>query len=285
MTQHSPTYIVVIEYLSEVDAEDAAIKPFQHEVSRMKSSFAFWNVGILLAFVVCLNAMPVMAVESSRTITGQPKPEESIGSAQPPLAPPTDFLYFKINHVYRSQGKGPFNVLENGSTIQSGDHYKIIFTPNQDCYVYIFQVDSANMVYSLFPMEQFGKLTLNNLNPIKAGQTYYIPAEEKSFILDNQTGTERIYFLASFERDPELEAEYQRTVETQKQRNIEEQLRQIDRLLNYAIDLRGEAEIIVEPDTHATTSWQEEGHTFSVLQHRLENMCDGCVHVLTFTHQ
>jgi hypothetical protein len=251
----------------------------------MKLRSVFWRTGVLLVLVMCLSAVPVAAVESSRTITSQPKPEESLAPDQPPSSPPTDFLYFKINHVYRSQGKGAFNVLKNNSILQSGDHYKIIFTPNQDCYVYIFQVDSANMIYSLFPMEQFGKLTLNNLNPIKAGQTYYIPAEEKSFILDNQTGTERIYFLASFERDIELEAEYQRTVEIQKRRNLEEQLQQIDKLLNYAIDLKGEAEIIVEPDAHATTSWQEEGRTFSVLQHRLENMCDGCVHVLTFTHQ
>ncbi len=249
----------------------------------MKLTVVLCVVGFL-SICMWLGVMPVAAVESSRAITDQPKEEETRGSVQPAPAPPTDFLSFKINYVYRSQGQGAFEVLEDGVTLQSGDHYKIIFTPNQDCYVYIFQIDSANMVYSLFPMEQFGKLTLNNLNPIKAGQTYYIPAEEKSFVLDNQTGTERVYFLAEFKRDQELEEEYYRTVEIQKRRDLEQQLEQIDKLLNYAIVLHGEANIMADPDETEMASWQEGGETFSVLRHRLEDMCDGCVHVLTFTH-
>ncbi len=251
----------------------------------MKMCAGLGMTGIVSVLIVCLNSVSVPAVETSRAITNQPKRKELSVPVQSPSLSPTDFLFFKINYVYRSQGKGAFTVLESGSTLQSGDHYKIIFTPNQDCYVYIFQVDSVNMVYSLFPMEQFGKLTLNNLNPVKAGQTYYLPAEEKSFVLDNQTGTERIYFLASFERDDELEQEYQRTVEVQKHRDLEEQLRQIDNLLNYAIELNEEVDIVADPNEIETTSWQEGGETFSVLQHRLEDMCDGCVHVLTFTHQ
>lgn len=252
----------------------------------MEYWFCIRRVALIFLNLLCLLSAPVTAIESSRAINNQPRTKEaSPDFLQLTPAPSTDFLYFKINYVYRPQGKGEFKVLKDGSTLQSGDHYKIIFTPNQDCYVYIFQVDSANMIYSLFPMEQFGKLTLNNVNPIKAGYTYYIPAEEKSFVLDDQTGTERIYFLASFEQDLALEEEYQRTLEIQKHRNLEEQLQQIDKLLNYAIELKGEAEILVDPDEEKTTSWQEEGQTFSVLQYRLENMCDGCVHVLTFSHQ
>lgn len=243
------------------------------------------KLGIMVILILCLLQLaPVFATEGRRMIEESPKVKGS-ESIKPPPAPPTGFLFFKINHVYRPLGKGPFEVLEDGSTLQSGDHYKIIFTPNQDCFVYIFQVDSANMVYSLFPMEQFGKLMLNNVNPLKAGQTYYIPAEEKSFVLDDQTGTERIYFLAAFERDPDLEEEYHRTVEVQKRRNLEEQLHQIDKLLNYAIDLNGETDMIVDPEETETASWQEDGETFSVLRQRLENMCNGCVHVLTFTHE
>jgi len=252
----------------------------------MRNAAVRCAIGILIVCIVGGYGKSVAAVESSRAITDRPKEtEETRASVQPDQAPPTDFLFFKINYVYRSQGKGAFEVLEDDLTLQSGDHYKIIFTPNQDCYVYIFQVDSANMVYSLFPMEQFGKLTLNNLNPIKAGQTYYIPAEEKSFVLDNQTGTERVYFLAAFKRDRKLEEEYYRTVEVQKRRDLEKQLEQIDKLLNYAIVLNGEANIMADPDETEITSWQEGGETFSVLRHRLEDMCDGCVHVLTFTHQ
>lgn len=251
---------------------------------RMQTKVVVWMIGVGALFF--LMAAPAAASKPSpRAIAEQSKTKDALAPVETPAAQPGGFLFFKINHVYREQGKGSFQALEEGSTLRSGDHYKIIFTPNQDCFVYIFQVDSANMVYSLFPMEQFGTLTLNNVNPLKAGETYYIPAEGKSFVLDDQTGTERIYFLAAFERDTDLEAEYRRTVEAQKRRTLDDQLAQIDKLLNYAGELNGEAHIVAEPDGAETTTWQEDGETFSVLQHRLENMCDGCVHVLTFTHQ
>jgi hypothetical protein len=215
----------------------------------------------------------------------RPRREEPVPAVKSIPEQPTDFLFFKINYVYRPQGKGPFEVLKNNNTLHSGDHYKIIFTPNQDCYVYIFQIDSANKVYSLFPMEKFGKLVLKNVNPLQAGRTYYIPAEGKSFILDDQVGTERIYFLASFQQDLELEAQYQRAFEAQQQRDVDEQLQQIDALLKYATELAGKADVVFDPAETETTAWQEGGESFSVLQQRLENMCNGCVHVLTFTHQ
>jgi len=178
-----------------------------------------YMIFCLVSLILNLKFMSALASEPSRTITSRPKGEESVPAVKSTPEQPTDFLFFRINYVYRSRGKGSFEVLKNGSALHSGDHYKIIFTPNQDCYVYIFQIDSANKVYSLFPMEKFGKLTLNNVNPLQAGQTYYIPAEGKSFILDDQVGTEHIYFLASFQRDLELEAQYQRAFEAQPNPN------------------------------------------------------------------
>ncbi len=58
-------------------------------------------------------------------------------------------------------------------------------------------------------MERFGEVVVNNFNPVQAGTTYYLPAESKSFMLDEQTGTETIYFLASRQRDVDLEDQYQ----------------------------------------------------------------------------
>ncbi|MBE9562573.1 MAG: hypothetical protein IMF12_06900, partial [Proteobacteria bacterium] len=52
-------------------------------------------------------------------------------------------LDFKINYVYRSSGKGNPKTLNNDGVLHSGDYYKIIFTPTENCYVYIFQLDSA----------------------------------------------------------------------------------------------------------------------------------------------
>ncbi len=117
-------------------------------------------------------------------------------------------LDFKINHVYRTGGKGNVKQLTNGGALHSGDYYKIIFTPDEDCDVYIFQLDSANKLFRLFPMNRFGGVTVNNFNPVKGGKTYHIPAQDKSFELDEQKGPETIYFIATRQKDVVLENQY-----------------------------------------------------------------------------
>ncbi len=247
---------------------------------------AFLKSYILTLMILCTIALTVTEKEPQAAIRKQPKSQDLQDLATPATGRLADYLLFKINYVYRSGGKGEFRNLTDGSVLRSGDHYKIIFTPTEDCYVYIFQVDSANQIYSLFPMESFGGVTVNKFNPVYAGGTYYLPAEGKSFVLDQQTGTEKFYFLASRQRDVELEEQYQRAFEAQQQKQRQEaQLEQIDRLLRHAMEARGLADIASDPAEKELNTWQEEGQTFSILQQRLENMCDGCVHVLTFRHE
>lgn len=241
---------------------------------------------ILIMVILCITALTVIEKEPLAAIQKQPK---SQGFGKLPASDPdrlADYLVFKINYLYRPGGKGEFRNLTKGSVLRSGDHYKIIFTPTENCYVYIFQVDSANKIYRLFPMESFAGVTVNNFNPVDAGKTYYIPAEKKSFILDQQTGTEKIYFLASYQQDIELEEQYQRAFVAQQQKQgVEEQLEQIDQLLRQAMEVKGLADVVSDPAETERMTWEEEGQTFSILQQRLENMCDGCVHVLTFQHE
>jgi len=197
---------------------------------------------------------------------------------RPLLGPdPATYLFFEVNFVYRPKAEKEFKPLTPGSVLQSGDYYKIIFTPNNDTYVYIFQIDSAGKMYRLFPMEKFGEVIVNNFNPVKSGQTYYIPAKNKSFILDQQTGVETIYFMASQKRDAMLEAPLQ-------QRDQQNELAIIDQLLDMADKTKNPVSVAASENARKIT-WQETGLTFSVLQQRLENMCDGCVYVITFTHQ
>jgi hypothetical protein len=46
-----------------------------------------------------------------------------------------------------------------------------------DSYVYIFQKDSANKIYKLFPMTEFQGKKYYNLNPVKAGASYELPSK------------------------------------------------------------------------------------------------------------
>jgi hypothetical protein len=68
-------------------------------------------------------------------------------SVTPAAAEAPKPLNFKLNYVYRPGGKGDLKPLIEGSKLNSGDHYKIKFTPAEDSYVYIFQVDSSQAIY------------------------------------------------------------------------------------------------------------------------------------------
>jgi hypothetical protein len=255
----------------------------------------FLIVGLSMAEDVC-QAEEVSVTREQRpalfllALLEQPKETDLENSFRPVFTPvpdsPANYLLFKINYVYRSGGKGDFKQLTDGGVLRSGDHYKIIFTPTVTCYVYIFQIDSANKIYRLFPMESFGGVTVNNFNPVRDGKTYYIPAEKKSFVLDQQIGAEKIYFLSSRQRDPELEQQYEQYLEAQGQKSdLEQQLVQIDQVLQYAMEVRERGNVVFDPAETERNTWEEEGQTFSVLQQRLENLCDGCVYVLTFRHE
>jgi hypothetical protein len=47
-------------------------------------------------------------------------------------------LQIDVNYLYRGRGEPAFRLLKDGETLRSGDLFKIIFTPRQTCYVYIF---------------------------------------------------------------------------------------------------------------------------------------------------
>jgi hypothetical protein len=101
-----------------------------------------------------------------------------------------------------------FRPLTNDSVLRSGDHYQIRFTPEQDGYVYIFQIDSSGAIYQLFPLENPQDVLTPNRNPVRGGLTYFIPAEDEAFHLDEQVGQEQIRGLAFQKQHIELEQHY-----------------------------------------------------------------------------
>jgi len=211
----------------------------------------------------------------------QALPQKAVTATAPQ---PFDDLLFAVYYLYRSQGRGEVKLLTNESVLQSGDHFKIVFTPAEDCYVYILNIDSQNKLVSLFPMEDFDGVTLKN--PVKGRQTYYLPAPKKSFFLDRNSGTETIYFMASRTRDRELEAIYQQVIDGQKQGHdgIEKELQEIDLLLSPYLEGKGNTGIVVDTSEKEQSFWDEDEEGFATLKQRLE-LCEGCVQVLRFDHQ
>ncbi|OUD14481.1 hypothetical protein TPSD3_09270 [Thioflexithrix psekupsensis] len=186
-------------------------------------------------------------------------------------------LQFDISYGYRPKHQGDIRPLTNNAILSSGDSYKITFTPKQDSYVYIFQIDGGDNVTRLFPMEKMGDVVVNNFNPVKANQTYHIPSPNQSFKLDNVTGTEKIYFIASQQQDIQLE-----------QWNKQQPVVLAMRNLQQAIMTRGPAGIVDDPKQsgyHTMTT--EEDNQFKIDRKHLMGLCqkNGCVNVLSFEHR
>lgn len=186
-------------------------------------------------------------------------------------------LQFDISYGYRPQNEGDMLPLTDNAILHSGDSYKITFTPQQDSYVYIFQVDGSEKIARLFPMEKMGNVVVNNFNPVKANQTYHIPGPTQSFKLDQTTGTEKIYFIASQQQDVQLE-----------QWNAEQPVMVTTRTLQHAIKTRGPAGIVNDPQQnnhHIMTT--EDGSQFNLDRQYFMGRCqqNGCVNVLSFEHR
>lgn len=92
-----------------------------------------------------------------------------------------------------------------GHGLKSGDRYKFLMMSEQNCYLYIFQADSTGNMSMLFPMDTFGGVRVNNINPIRGNTAYSFPGPETFFVLDQHQGTEKFYVIASSRADARLE--------------------------------------------------------------------------------
>ena len=75
-----------------------------------------------------------------------------------------------------------------------------MFRCNMHCYMYIIQLDSTGKMDPIFPSSYF---SLGN--PVEPHIVYSLPPENKWFYLDENTGVETIYFIASRSRRLDLE--------------------------------------------------------------------------------
>jgi len=200
----------------------------------------------------------------------------------PGIRPAADSLSFQVNYVYRPGGTGELKPISNGAILNSGDHYKIIFKPDQNCYIYIYQVDSAGQIFQLFPMSEFKGVKVNNENPAVKGKNHVIPSPDKSFRLDKQVGKERIYLIASKEPNAELEGLYSTLQSARQQRNMQ-QANAAEEKLSKHFKRRGVDEIVT--DRKIGVRWEESEDVFSVINTRLENLCKDCVYMIEFDHK
>ena len=190
---------------------------------------------------------------------------------------------FFIRYVHRPDAGAGYPVtLHNDAHLKSGDHYKIIFTPNKNCFVYIYQLDSKGKLTCLFPMKQWKNIILNNLNPVQKGMTYHLPSDQHYYILDNHTGKERFYCIVSEKRDNSLERLYDNLTRASHSQQSEKVDFYINQMLSN-LKTRGLANIV--PSKENRYSWKEQGNIFSIMDHHLENIGVNSMNILTINHQ
>lgn len=214
-------------------------------------------------------------------------PEPSAATPKPATFTPQTALKplsFKVNYVYRPGGRGPLKPLVEGSALNSGDHYKIQFTPAEDSYVYIFQVDSAKAIYRLFPMTEFGSVTVNNLNPVRAGVTYHLPAKDKSFQLDQNVGPETILFLAFRQPNQTLEEQYEALIKARLSQD-KTKVAGMQMAMQSSFKTRGLAAIVNDPEKKTTNIPWAPAESFTMPVQHLNNLCNDCINMVTFEHR
>lgn len=97
---------------------------------------------------------------------------------------------------------GKLRAVREGATLTSKDNYALYLKPGQDCWIYIYQTDSAGNTLRLFPNDDFK----TQGNPMAAGREYWAPNDGDYYFLDENKGRETIYVVASRRPKPELEA-------------------------------------------------------------------------------
>jgi hypothetical protein len=103
-------------------------------------------------------------------------------------------LTLEVNIIgQRKIGSGYEEVfVKNGGTLKTDDNLKIYIKPSRNCFIYVLVFDSEGTAGMLFPDPRIGMD-----NRVKGGATYQIPDGTQWFYLDERTGRETIYVLAS----------------------------------------------------------------------------------------
>jgi hypothetical protein len=93
-----------------------------------------------------------------------------------------------------------FEAISKDTDLKTGDQIKFFLKVNKDCFVYLIYRSSQGELSVLFP-HRFKVLSAE----YTVSGEHYIPKDDDWFELDDHTGEERFYLLASVERLLELE--------------------------------------------------------------------------------
>lgn len=120
-------------------------------------------------------------------------------------------------------GSNQLEVIDDGDTLvdgrgepSRGDLLRVHFQANCACWVYVVGIDATGYVARIFPDPDSALR-----NPVTPAANYLMPGDSQWWALDDQRGIEQIYFVASRERRPDIEAAIEQLAAQPRQLNTE----------------------------------------------------------------
>ncbi len=199
-------------------------------------------------------------------------------------------IKFDIKYLYYRDGWDNYKTLKEGSVLYRGyDFFKMIFTPSERAYVYIFHKGSSGNIYRIFPMKEFRGKVVNNFNPVLPGVDYYVPKADKAFSLGGSPGQETIYFIVSKDKDEELEDRYNQILYAKSRKDPNAQ-QVANRAFVAEALTRDFIDIVHDPVSDIKKQQQadvyeinEAGKRFTVIRDKLSECHEGgCVSMITY---
>jgi CHAT domain-containing protein len=139
---------------------------------------------------------PAPAVTAQPSAPTAPAKEEVAVVKEPPPAPTVAApLSLKMNIIgQRKESDGTYSeiLVNEGSVMRSRDNFQVHLEPTRSAYVYILIYDSQGRASQIFPDSKIDKPGF-----VEAGRKLVVPDKDLWFWLDENTGTETIYVLAS----------------------------------------------------------------------------------------
>ncbi len=147
----------------------------------------FRAVGLILAFLFCLFSF----FESHTPICAQENVAKQEANIQ---------FQWAFGALKKANGS-KFEAVTKDTDLKTGDQIKFFLKVNDNCFVYLIYRSSQGDLAILFPQ----RFKLMSAEYTVAGN-HYIPKGDQWFELDEHTGEERFYLLASKKRLMDLEA-------------------------------------------------------------------------------
>lgn len=123
----------------------------------------------------------------------RPRPQAAAPPTTPAVLDPLSLQWYGFGQRLQDAAWREFRV-QDGVTMYDGDQFRIVLAPSADCHICVLSFNSDGLVSQLFPNPAVRQRAF-----CRGGQTIEIPDGVNWFTLDDKTGTETIYLLASYD--------------------------------------------------------------------------------------